>query len=196
MKVWLQIYGLYVHSACVRDSVIRTNRCSRGEMWLNGQTDRQTDPTTVTLAVHARRWLTTDATVHLLIEKRGSLYIRHWLWSIEVSTRHSCPEEVEKHERTWMNWCVKRCLSLIGCKKLAQELSLSPSWIKSNVIWLLVSSKLIANSFLHTNFLCSVFLHSILSVASAVNAHWASTDCTRHNALHFKISCLCFSYWL
>ena len=27
--------------------------------WLSGQTDRQTDPTTVTLATHARRGLTT-----------------------------------------------------------------------------------------------------------------------------------------
>ena len=32
----------------------RMNRCSRGEMWLNGRTDRQTDPTTITLAVHVR----------------------------------------------------------------------------------------------------------------------------------------------
>ena len=42
----------------VGDSVFRTNRSSRGEMWLNGQTHRHTDTaTTVTLAAHARRGL-------------------------------------------------------------------------------------------------------------------------------------------
>ena len=30
----------------VRESIFRTNRCSRGEMWLNRQTDRHTDPIT------------------------------------------------------------------------------------------------------------------------------------------------------
>ena len=43
----------------VRDIDFRMNRRSRGEMWHNRhtQTDRQTHPTTVTLAAHTRRRL-------------------------------------------------------------------------------------------------------------------------------------------
>ena len=38
--------------------IFRTNRHSRVEMWLNRQTHTYTNPTTVTLAAHARRGLT------------------------------------------------------------------------------------------------------------------------------------------
>ena len=47
--------NFFIFIACwVRNSVFRTNRCSRGEMWLNRQTDEQTELTTVTLAAHAK----------------------------------------------------------------------------------------------------------------------------------------------
>ena len=47
-----QIFLTFV-ARWVRDSVFRTNKCSIREIWLNGHT--QTNPTTVTLAAHARR---------------------------------------------------------------------------------------------------------------------------------------------
>ena len=41
----------------VRDINVRMHRCSRSEIWHNRQTDTQTNPTTITLAVHAHRGL-------------------------------------------------------------------------------------------------------------------------------------------
>ena len=51
--------------------VCETNGCSRGEMLSNRQTGKQTDPTTVTLAAHARRGLMTRQLV-----KDNTCYLR------------------------------------------------------------------------------------------------------------------------
>ena len=56
----------------VRDIDFRTNRRSRGEMWLNGQTNRQTHrPNYITLTAHARWGLNIGHTAH-------GLWIKVW----------------------------------------------------------------------------------------------------------------------
>ena len=52
---------LIVVTLAVDGGVCGTNKQSRGEL-KHGQTDRQTDPTTVTLAAHAHRGLTIKST--------------------------------------------------------------------------------------------------------------------------------------
>ena len=69
----------------VCDIDFRTNRRSRCEMWLNGQTDTQTDSTTATLAANARWRLTTTTQA---VSTKSALALRRFVHSVCFNTIH------------------------------------------------------------------------------------------------------------